>query len=115
MNPIPFFVTNWSELPATEHKGESGSAFWKTLQFEGLRVRMVEYSRGYLADHRCSKGHIVHCLEGEVENQLKTGETNILTPGMTYIVTDDASEHRSFSKNGVKLLIVDGDFLKAVV
>ena len=73
---------------------------------------MVEYSPGYSADHWCSKGHIVHCLEGEVENQLKTGETNTLTPGMTYIVTDDASEHLSFSKNGVKLLIVDGDFLK---
>ncbi len=115
MKPIPFFVTGWSEIPANEHKGETGTAFWKTLQFDGLRVRIVEYSPGYLADHWCSKGHIVHCLEGEVENQLKTGETNILTHGMTYIVSDDASEHRSFSKNGVKLLIIDGDFLKAVL
>lgn len=112
MKPIPFFVTNWQEIPATEHKGETGAAFWKTLQYDGLRVRIVEYTAGYLADHWCSKGHIVHCLEGEVENQLKTGETNTLTPGMTYIVTDDASQHRSFSKNGVKLLIIDGDFLK---
>lgn len=114
MKQIPFFVIDWSEILPTEHSGKTGTAFWKTLQFEGLRVRMVEYSPGYLADHWCSKGHIVHCLEGEVENQLKTGETNILKPGMTYIVTDDASEHRSFSKNGVKLLIIDGDFLKTL-
>jgi quercetin dioxygenase-like cupin family protein len=111
MKPIPFFVTDWSEILTTEHKGETGTALWKTLQFDGLRVRVVEYSPGYLADHWCSKGHIVHCLEGEVENQLKTGEINLLAPGMTYIVTDDASQHRSFSKNGVKLLIIDADFL----
>ena len=112
MKPIPFLVTDWKEIQSTGHNGETGIAFWKTLQFEGLRVRIVEYSPGYLADHWCSKGHIVHCLEGEVENQLKTGETSTLTPGMTYTVTDDGSEHRSLSKNGVKLLIVDGDFLK---
>jgi hypothetical protein len=113
MNAIPFQVIDWSAIEAKEHKGETGIAFWQTLQFEGLRIRIVEYSAGYLADHWCAKGHIVHCLEGEVENQLITGESNILIPGMTYIVSDDASQHRSFSKSGVKLLIVDGDFLKA--
>jgi hypothetical protein len=112
MNAIPFQVIDWSAIEATEHKGETGIAFWQTLQLEGLRIRIVEYSAGYLADHWCAKGHIVHCLEGEVENQLITGESNILNPGMTYIVSDDASQHRSFSKSGVKLLIVDGDFLK---
>lgn len=111
MKPIPFFVTDWTEIQTTEHKGETGTAFWKTLNFEGLRVRIVEYSPGYLADHWCSKGHIVHCLEGEVENQLSTGEKNLLTPGMTYVVSDNIGSHRSFSKTGVKLLIVDGDFL----
>jgi hypothetical protein len=113
MNPIPFQVIDWSTIQATEHKGESGTSFWQTLQLEGLRIRIVKYSPGYLADHWCAKGHIVHCLEGEVENQLITGESNILIPGMTYIVSDDASQHRSYSPKGVKLLIVDGDFLKA--
>lgn len=111
MKTIPFQVIDWSTIQATEHKGETGTAFWQTLQFEGLRIRIVEYSAGYLADHWCAKGHIVHCLEGEVENQLITGESTLLIPGKTYVVTDDASMHRSFSQTGVKLLIVDGDFL----
>jgi len=113
MKTIPFQVIDWSTIQATEHKGETGTAFWQTLQLEGLRIRIVEYSAGYLADHWCAKGHIVHCLEGEVENQLITGESNLLTSGMTYIVSDDASQHRSFSQTGVKLLIIDGDFLAA--
>jgi hypothetical protein len=112
MNSIPFQVIDWLTIEATEHAGETGTAFWQTLQFEGLRIRIVTYSAGYMADHWCAKGHIVHCLEGEVENQLITGEANVLKPGMTYIVSDDASQHRSYSPNGVKLLIVDGDFLK---
>jgi hypothetical protein len=111
MKPIPFQVIDWSKIEATEHLGETGTAYWQTLQFEGLRMRIVEYSPGYLADHWCAKGHIVHCLEGEVENQLKTGEASLLKPGMTYIVSDDASQHRSYSPYGVKLLIIDGDFL----
>ena len=113
MKAIPFQVINWLNVEPTVHKGETGTAFWQTLQFEGLRIRIVEYSAGYLADHWCAKGHIVHCLEGEVENQLITGESNLLTPGMTYVVTDNASMHRSFSQSGVKLLIIDGDFLAA--
>jgi hypothetical protein len=111
MKTIPFQLINWADISSTEHKGEEGIALWRTVQFEGLRIRIVEYSPGYLADHWCSKGHIVHCLEGEVENQLISGEVNYLTPGMSYIVTDDASQHKSYSSTGVKLLIIDGDFL----
>jgi len=109
--PIPFQVINWLEIQPAEHRGETGTAFWKTIQFAGLRIRIVEYSAGYLANHWCTKGHIVHCLEGEVENQLSTGGMNILTPGMSYVVSANVSLHRSFRRNGVKLLIVDGDFL----
>ena len=99
-------------MPKSEHKGETGTAWWQTIQFEGLRVRLVEYSKGYLADHWCTKGHIIHCLEGEFVSELKEGDMFSLTKGMTYIVTDDLSSHRSTTKNGVKLLIIDGDFLK---
>jgi hypothetical protein len=109
---IPFQTIDWSCVPKTAHKGETGVAYWQTLQFEGLRVRIVEYSAGYVADHWCKKGHIVHCLEGEFISELESGEQSLLTKGMTYIVTDDASSHRSITKNGVKLLIIDGDFLK---
>jgi hypothetical protein len=109
---IPFMTIDWTDVPRSEHKGETGTAWWQTIQFEGLRVRLVEYSKGYVADHWCTKGHIVHCLEGEFVSELQTGENSLLTKGMTYIVTDDLSSHRSTTENGVKLLIIDGDFLK---
>jgi len=111
MNLIPFQTIDWTRIEKTEHKGETGTSFWQTLQFEGLRVRVVEYSKGYLADHWCQKGHIVHCLEGSFVTELETGEKFKLNKGMTYVVTDLASSHRSVSETGVKLLIVDGDFL----
>jgi hypothetical protein len=76
-----------------------------------LRIRLVEYSEGYLADHWCQKGHIVHCLEGEFDSELISGERLSLKKGETYVVSDELSSHRSVTESGVKLLIVDGDFL----
>ena len=108
---IDFQTINWSEIEKTIHPGETGEATWQTLQFTGLRIRIVEYSAGYLADHWCQKGHIVHCLEGEFVSELESGEEFTLTAGMTYVVSDGLSSHRSVAKNGVKLLIIDGDFL----
>lgn len=112
MSNIPFQSIDWNTINKTEHKGETGTAYWQTLQFNGLRVRIVEYTENYLADHWCEKGHIVHCLEGEFVSELKTGEKFTLSKGMSYIVSDDLSSHRSVSLNGVKLMIIDGDFLK---
>ena len=112
MKAIPFQLIKWEMVPATEHPGEKGSSAWKTLQYEGLRVRLVDYSAGYMADHWCRKGHLVHCLEGEFTSQMKNGEEYTLKQGMSYIVSDGCSTHRSLSANGVKLLIIDGDFLK---
>jgi len=109
---IPFQTIDWNTISKTEHKGESGTAFWQTLQLPGLRIRIVEYSAGYLADHWCKKGHIVHCLEGDVITEQESGEKFLLKEGMTYVVSDELSSHRSISQNGAKLLIVDGDFLK---
>ena len=109
---IPFQTIDWTTVPKTEHKGESGTAFWQTIQFNGLRIRIVEYSKGYIADHWCKKGHIVHCLEGEFTSELQDGQTFILTKGLTYVVSDDLSSHRSITKEGVKLMIIDGDFLQ---
>jgi quercetin dioxygenase-like cupin family protein len=108
---IPFQTIQWDHIPKEEHPGTTGTSFWQVLQLPGLRIRLVEYSAGYLADHWCQKGHIVHCLEGEFESEMEGGEIFTLTAGMSYVVSDDASSHRSISKNGVKLLIVDGDFL----
>lgn len=112
MNNIPFQIIDWSSVEKVEYIGETGVALWQTIQFEGLRVRLVEYSSGYLADHWCQKGHIVYCLDGEFISELSTGEKIKLTKGETYVVSDDLSSHRSVSTSGVKLLIIDGDFLK---
>ncbi len=109
-----FFQTiNWDDIPKTEHKGDVGVAYRKTKQLDGLRIRLVEYSEGYFADHWCKKGHIVHCLEGEFTSEMSDGNEFKLTLGMTYVVSDDLSSHRSVTKKGVKLLIIDGDFLKS--
>jgi hypothetical protein len=108
---IGFQTIDWNFIETTEHKGEAGTAFWKTIQFDSLRIRIVEYSKGYLADHWCKKGHIVHCLEGGFVSELENGDKFSLTKGMTYIVSDELSSHRSISENGVKLFIIDGDFL----
>lgn len=112
MSNIPFQTIDWTSIEKVEYKGEKGVALWQTIQLGGLRIRLVEYSEGYLADHWCQKGHIVHCLEGEFISELKTGEKIKLTKGETYVVSDELSSHRSASVNGVKLLIIDGDFLK---
>jgi len=109
---FPFQLIDWNFIPKTEHKGESGIAYWQTLQLPGLRIRIVEYSKGYLADHWCKKGHIVHCLEGEFTSEMEGGEIFHLAKGMTYVVSDELSSHRSIAPEGVKLLIIDGDFLK---
>jgi hypothetical protein len=110
---IPFQTIDWNSIPKTEHSGETGTAFWQTLQFPGLRIRIVEYSKGYKADHWCKKGHIVHCLKGEFVSELQNGKQFILSKGMTYVVSDELSSHRSITKNGVKLMIIDGDFLQS--
>jgi len=112
---IPFQTINWESVPRTEYSGTTGTAYWQTMQFDGLRVRIVEYSKNYEADHWCEKGHIVYCLKGEVINELQDGTLSTLKEGMSYIVSDDLSSHRSITKEGVQLLIIDGDFLKLKV
>lgn len=107
MANIPFGITDWSAIARTEHKGESGSAFWRTQQFGSVRVRMVEYSPGYFADHWCIKGHILLCLSGQLETELKDGRKFTLMPGMSYQVADHAEPHRSFTAVGATLFIVD--------
>jgi hypothetical protein len=107
MTDIPFGVTDWSSMEVTEHKGESGVALWRTRNFGGLRVRMVEYSAGYKADHWCEKGHILLCLEGELHTELRDGREFVLRPGISYQVADGVDAHRSYTAQGAKLFIVD--------
>ena len=107
MTGIPFATTDWSGVERTEHKGEQGVAYWRTRQFGSIRVRMVEYTPGYLADHWCSKGHILLCLEGELHTELQDNRQFVLKPGMSYQVADNAEAHRSSTQVGAKLFVVD--------
>jgi len=107
MTGIPFGTTDWSLIEPTLHKGDAGLATWRTCHFGAIRVRMVEYSPGYVADHWCTKGHVLLCLEGELHTELKDGRTFLLRPGMNYQVADDAEPHRSSTTVGAKLFIVD--------
>ena len=107
LTDIPFGTTDWSSIEPTEHAGESGTARWRTRQFGAVRVRLVEYSAGYRADHWCEKGHILLCLSGELETELQDGRTFRLRPGMSYQVADRAEPHRSRTETGATLFIVD--------
>jgi quercetin dioxygenase-like cupin family protein len=104
---VPFGVTDWGAVPTTEHRGETGVAWWRTLDVGNIRVRMVEYSPGYLADHWCSRGHVLLVLEGELITELEDGSSHVLRVGQSYQVADDAMPHRSRTAGGATLFIVD--------
>ena len=111
MSEIPFGTTDWSAIPPTRHPGEAGEAHWRTQTFgpqeNRIRVRMVEYSAGYVSDHWCEKGHVLLCLEGELETTLADGRHFVLKPGMSYQVADHAEPHRSSTSIPTRLFIVD--------
>ena len=104
---VSFCTTDWDSLTRTEHPGETGTAYWRTVEVGNLRVRMVEYSPGYRADHWCSKGHVLLVLEGELVTELQNGEEHFLRAGMSYQVADQAEPHRSHTTTGARLFIVD--------
>ena len=104
---LKFGITDWSEIAEERHEGTTGYAIWKVQHFGDVRVRMVAYSQNYLADHWCDKGHIIFCIDGAMTTELKDGRQFELKTGMSYQVGDNSDSHRTFSKNGVKLFIVD--------
>ena len=107
LSDIPFGITDWQQLEPTEHPGETGMARWRTRQFGAIRVRLVDYSPGYQSDHWCRKGHILFCVQGELETELADGRLFRLSPGVSYQVADDAEPHRSRTASGATLFIVD--------
>jgi len=107
MTALPMTITDWTQVASTEHPGESGLALWRTQAFGDIRVRMVEYSPGYAADHWCSKGHVLLCLDGLLDIRLKDGMQLSLKPGQSYHVGDGDPPHRSSTAVGAKLFIVD--------
>ena len=107
MDAFPFGTTEWAQVEPTERPGDTGTATWRTRQFGEIRVRMVEYSAGYSADHWCEKGHILLCLEGSLRTELADGRVFTLSPGVSYQVGDGAEPHRSSTETGAKLFVVD--------
>ena len=107
LDDIPFSTTDWAAVETTEHRGETGTAVWRTRRFGQVRVRMVDYPAGYRADHWCEKGHIVLCVTGELHTELADGRVFVLAAGMSYQVADGAEPHRSFAPRGARLFIVD--------
>ena len=107
LTAFPFQTLDWSATPKEEHKGITGTAYWQVFMMNDIRIRMLEYTPGYLADHWCKKGHIIFCLEGEMRTELEDGRTFILSKGRSYHVGDDCEAHRSSTEGGCKLFVVD--------
>ena len=107
MTDIPFTTVEWATVEPTIHTGTTGTATWRTRQFGSVRVRMLEYSPGYSADHWCTKGHVLLCVDGELRTELQDGRVFVLRPGMSYQVADGAEAHRSSSATGARLFVVD--------
>lgn len=104
---VPFCTIDWNLIVPTKHTGVTGEAYWRTFEMGNIRVRMVEYTPGYLADHWCRRGHVLLVLEGELVTELEDGRKFTLTPGISYQVAEDANPHRSYTEKGAKLFIVD--------
>jgi len=104
---LPFGTVDWNAVEPTVHTGVTGQARWRTRKFGDVRVRLLEYSAGYLADHWCTKGHFLFCLDGELETELADGRRFTLRPGMSYHVADGAEPHRSSTRMGARLYVVD--------
>jgi quercetin dioxygenase-like cupin family protein len=104
---MPFAITDFAQLAPVEYPGEQGKAVWRTMERGNVRVRIVEYSPGYKADHWCSRGHVVFVLQGELTTELRDGRRFVMKPGMSYQVSDGAEAHRSITESGATLFVVD--------
>lgn len=107
LSAFPFQTIDWTTVPKEEYQGETGTATWQVKMMNDIRVRLVEYSPGYKADHWCRKGHIIFCLAGEMTSLLFDGRQMQLKAGMCYFVGDECEAHQSSTELGCKLFIVD--------
>ncbi len=104
---FPFSITDFDKIVPEIHKGVTGSAEWRVLQRDDVRIRLVRYSPGYMADHWCSKGHIIFCVEGSMVTELENGSNHTLCKGCMYTVGDNSDAHRTSTEEGCVLFIVD--------
>jgi hypothetical protein len=104
---VPFTTTDWNRIDETAHPGATGTAYWRTIELGNIRVRMIRYTPAYLADHWCTRGHVVLVLEGELTTELADGTLHTLRPGMSYEVSSEVAPHRSRTATGAVLFVVD--------
>ena len=107
LSGFPFGVTDWSKIERTEHPGATGTSYWRTQDCGGVRVRIIDYTAGYLTGYWCAKGHVFYCLEGELQIELDDGRKFDLVPGMSFQVADNAERHRNYTRTGAKFFVVD--------
>jgi quercetin dioxygenase-like cupin family protein len=104
---FPLTQIDWHNVIAEEYPGTTGTSFWKIKYLGDIRIRLIEYSMDYSADHWCDKGHIIYCIDGEITTELKDGSKITLRKGMSFFVGDDTASHRAFTDKGARLFIVD--------
>lgn len=103
----PFVAVTWKKIPKVKSNGETGTSWSRTYTMGEIRIRMVKYAAGYLADHWCEKGHVIYCIKGSMVSELKDGRKFAIKKGMSYQVGDSSDAHRSSTKKGCMLFIVD--------
>ena len=104
---IPFASLDFSTVSPTVHPGRMGTATWRTIVLGSVRIRTVEYSSGYVADHWCTRGHVLYVVSGELTTELDDGRLFHAREGGGYIVSAEDGAHRSRTESGARLFIVD--------
>ena len=108
LNDVSYSLIDWQNVESTEVKGITGHAFWKTKKFNDLRIRIIEKSPGYRADHYCKKGHVIYVIDGEMVIDFENGEKFSVSAGQTVFLGDDPEfGHSTFTENGIKYFIID--------
>lgn len=104
LSGLPEAVVDWSRTPATKTAGATSRAH-KT---NDVQLRVVDYDPGYLADHWCSKGHILYVISGSLTIEHGDGKASYeLAAGMSWQTADNGPPHRVRSTGGATVFIVD--------
>lgn len=98
---------DWSSQPAREIHGTHGRALERTTSLGSIRVRLVEFSPGYEADHWCTRGHIAFVVEGTCTLRIDDGRAVTLSRGQSFTVGDEIDAHMLVTEHGAIVFLVD--------
>jgi hypothetical protein len=107
MEHLPLEATDWGSVEEERQPGATGHAISKTRSYADVRVRFIEYTPGYLADHWCSKAHVIYCIAGEISIELDNGHRLNVRKGMSLATEQDGTRHRLSSDIGAVIFVVD--------